>query len=705
MIFEDASRRRWRRALVIFSFLALAALVSLALLVTGMLVSPSVPQPFEKRFLFSATEVHDKISNYVRPVYTKAQIERMAYIRAQEKRRRERLVRGATTGAIPLPEGAVVAFLVADDPAAVASLERHIAQIDAVVPTWLEIPGPGCELIDRSIQHSTDSTRQSEEDPVRRVLRRSNNVIVLPRLANLSGYLWRGTEAGQLLSNEKTRECVVKKVVARLSELDADGVNIDIEELAPEDSEPLLEFLVDMRAALHANQMRLTVSVPLFDPAYDIEYIGSVSDAVIVMAYDEHYPASKPGPIASRSWFIDAITEMKQRIPADRMVVALGAYGYDWQTDPRDQPGQGIPFRDVTQLAGASGSLPIFEENLENSHFAYKNAAGATHDVWFQDALTIWNQVHILHDNKITRMALWRLGTEDQTLWTFFGFDNLPERPDKLIKVPPGKKSVEFYGNGEVLSVRGEPQSGVRTMVVDPSGRILRASYLRVPTGYLVERRGGAKGQLVLTFDDGPSEPYTPEILDALKELKVPAVFFLVGQQIMRYPDIVDRIVADGHLIGNHSFSHPHLEDLTPRETEIELNTNQRLIGGLTGLRTPLFREPYNAEVENIDEKVFPPLQVALEAGYLVVGSDVVSYDWMLPGVEKITATVVNKVLKGRARSWCFTTAVGTAPKPWKPSNGWCRSCVSAVTNSYLWTGFSIYRERSWNSRFRSPSE
>lgn len=384
MIFEDASRRRWRRALVIFSFLALAALVSLALLVTGMLVSPSVPQPFEKRFLFSATEVHDKISNYVRPVYTKAQIERMAYIRAQEKRRRERLVRGATTGAIPLPEGAVVAFLVADDPAAVASLERHIAQIDAVVPTWLEIPGPGCELIDRSIQHSTDSTRQSEEDPVRRVLRRSNNVIVLPRLANLSGYLWRGTEAGQLLSNEKTRECVVKKVVARLSELDADGVNIDIEELAPEDSEPLLEFLVDMRAALHANQMRLTVSVPLFDPAYDIEYIGSVSDAVIVMAYDEHYPASKPGPIASRSWFIDAITEMKQRIPADRMVVALGAYGYDWQTDPRDQPGQGIPFRDVTQLAGASGSLPIFEENLENSHFAYKNAAGATHDVWFR---------------------------------------------------------------------------------------------------------------------------------------------------------------------------------------------------------------------------------------------------------------------------------------------------------------------------------
>src|SRR4030042_37475 len=102
MIFEDASRRRWRRALVIFSFLALAALVSLALLVTGMLVSPAVPQPFEKRFLFSATEVREKIKEYIRPVYTKAQIERMAKIRAQEKRRRERLVRDAKAGAMPL---------------------------------------------------------------------------------------------------------------------------------------------------------------------------------------------------------------------------------------------------------------------------------------------------------------------------------------------------------------------------------------------------------------------------------------------------------------------------------------------------------------------------------------------------------------------------------------------------------------------------
>jgi cellulose synthase/poly-beta-1,6-N-acetylglucosamine synthase-like glycosyltransferase/peptidoglycan/xylan/chitin deacetylase (PgdA/CDA1 family) len=400
--------------------------------------------------------------------------------------------------------------------------------------------------------------------------------------------------------------------------------------------------------------MRLTVSVPLFDPAYDIEYIGSVSDAVMIMTYDEHFPASQPGPIASREWFFEAVTEMKQRLPADRIVVVLGAYGYDWQIDPKDGPGVGIGFRDVTQLAQASGSKPIFEENIEAGHFAYKDAAGATHDVWFQDALMIWNQVHILRDNKITRMGIWRLGTEDQTLWSFFGFDNLPERPDKLISLPPPSRSFEFYGNGEVMTVRGEPQSGVRTMEVDPSGRIKRADYLRVPTGYLVERRSGNPRQLVLSFDDGPSEPYTGELLDTLKKLKAPALFFLVGQQIIRFPDLVDRMVADGHLIGNHTYSHPHLGDLTPREAEIELNTNQRLIEGFTGRRTPLFRSPYEADVNDIDEKMFSALQPGLQAGYMVVGSNLASHDWTLPGVDEITKSMIDRVVRGEGQILLF---------------------------------------------------
>ena len=101
----------------------------------------------------------------------------------------------------------------------------------------------------------------------------------------------------------RSASCFVNKLTKRLVELGADGVNVDVEELAPEDSEPLLELLVDLKNALHARGMRLTVDVAFYDPAYDLEFIGQVADAVFVMGYDQHYPASKPGPVSGRKWF------------------------------------------------------------------------------------------------------------------------------------------------------------------------------------------------------------------------------------------------------------------------------------------------------------------------------------------------------------------------------------------------------------------
>src|SRR5262252_8152929 len=65
------------------------------------------------------------------------------------------------------------------------------------------------------------------------------------------------------------------------------------------------------------------------------------------------------------------------------------------------------------------------------------------------------------------------------------------------------------------------------------------------------------EGHVALTFDDGPSSPYTDQILDILRERRVTATFFLCGQNVQRYPEIARRIVAEGHTIGNHTYSHP----------------------------------------------------------------------------------------------------------------------------------------------------
>src|SRR5438128_778755 len=115
MIFEDPSHRRWRRALAAFSLLAAAAIVALGITLTGAIVPPSIPNPFKSRPEVQATLVKASLAHDARPVYTPKQLKRMQAIRAQEKKRRDKLVGDAKGAPRPLPQGAVVGFVVQDD--------------------------------------------------------------------------------------------------------------------------------------------------------------------------------------------------------------------------------------------------------------------------------------------------------------------------------------------------------------------------------------------------------------------------------------------------------------------------------------------------------------------------------------------------------------------------------------------------------------
>src|ERR1700712_1892035 len=292
--------------------LVTSALGVLALAAMGVLQPVQIADVFQKRPSVRAKELADWKDSYVKPVYSAKQQKEMQKRRNVERKRRAKLVGEAVDTVLPLPERAVVAFTVRDDAAAQSSLERHLANIDVVIPDWFSIPGPGCEL------------EEHIDAPTQRIVN-SREVMVMPRIANLSHAQWRGAPVAAMMRDDDARECLVKKIVARLVALEADGVNVDIEELAPEDSEPFLELLVDLKNALHKKGMRLTVDVSFYDPAYDLEYIGQLADAVFVMAYDQHFPSSQPGPISGEDWFRKSVKEAITRVGADRLVIALGA--------------------------------------------------------------------------------------------------------------------------------------------------------------------------------------------------------------------------------------------------------------------------------------------------------------------------------------------------------------------------------------------
>src|SRR5262249_57993751 len=103
---------------------------------------------------------------------------------------------------------------------------------------------------------------------------------------------------------------------------------------------------------------------------------------------------------------------------------------------------------------------------------------------------------------------------------------------------------------------------------------------------------------LALPFDDGPDPRYTAQILDILKQRQVPATFFVVGMRAEPQAGLLQRMYAEGHEIGNHTYAHPNLAMTWGRRTVRELNATQRIIQHATGVSSVLFRPPYYSDSE-----------------------------------------------------------------------------------------------------------
>jgi peptidoglycan/xylan/chitin deacetylase (PgdA/CDA1 family) len=145
---------------------------------------------------------------------------------------------------------------------------------------------------------------------------------------------------------------------------------------------------------------------------------------------------------------------------------------------------------------------------------------------------------------------------------------------------------------------------------------------------------------VALTFDDGPDPVFTPLILDKLKKYGVKATFFLLGTNIEKFPEIVNQISVEGHLIGNHTYSHPRLTDITDEEYHYQIHKTDELIQQLVGYKPKFFRPPYGVIEES-------QLKWANEQGMMVTQWSIDTLDWQGLDAEKITQTVMANVLPG----------------------------------------------------------
>ena len=143
--------------------------------------------------------------------------------------------------------------------------------------------------------------------------------------------------------------------------------------------------------------------------------------------------------------------------------------------------------------------------------------------------------------------------------------------------------------------------------------------------------------ELALTFDDGPNAAWTPRLLDVLAEHKVRATFFLLGCHAEAEPELVRRIAGAGHLIGNHSWSHPNLALCGKKRIREELSGTSDLLEQIAGVRVKFFRPPFGARRPAV-------LRIARDLGMVPVMWNAMTADWEEPRANRIDERLIEKI-------------------------------------------------------------
>lgn len=632
MIFEDSSKKRWNRVLRLFIITLLVGIILFSLTIYSFVVNSPIPtlsKINEQKGkavtnMLKKAENNDKSSNeaskakIVSP--TKKEIKEIKKIEKEKS-----LPKFSSNSFI------CTSFLSQDDPTSISDLKKHIDKLDVVFPDWFSFTGKDSE-IEETINNSLLEYLKSKK------------ALIFPRISNSDNDgNWYGTEFSDYIHDPQKRDNLCALILNTLNKYKLKGINLDFEALESSASDDYLDFLIDLREKLHKNDQYLSVDVPMNDDAFNYEAIGEIVDEVVVMAYDEHYAGGENGAIASQDWFESGIDDVLNKIPKGKSIIAMGQYSYDWDITKKT-PAKSLSFDETMILANEVGADVETDKASKNCLFSYTDNIGDYHKVWILDAITLWNEMQKLQKEHILGVSLWRLGLEDPTIWGFYPLDNLKNYDPNQLKTISTLNSVNLDGSGEILKVTALPRKGRRELTFD-SNFIDYADYDLIPTSYDVQRFGKINSMnIALTFDDGPHPVYTDQILDVLKQNSVKATFFVVGEQIQNNQRVFKREIKEGHLVGNHTYSHPNLTKISDSSIQMELNTVQRLIEALSGKQTLLFRSPYNTDTTPASPDELRPLYKVGQMGYIVVGADIDSMDYDRPGANKIVENVLGQL-------------------------------------------------------------
>ena len=636
-IFYDPGRKRWKRLRRIFDVVAVLSTVVLVAFGLNVLRRERLPElllPSQKR-------------NY-RPLKDSSYIRKSRFSQRALRRKRHR-----RASDIPFNsgQGLRAAYYVDYDAASYASLKQHIHDIDLLFPDWLHVITPDGKMtaftlanqpysvVDGDGVHNVDQ----EGKVMRAIADAHEDTEVFPLVNNFDQIVgdFRSDIVDKFLRNPTAQATFVRDVMTMLAaNPHFHGLSLDFEAI-PSDAQPAYRKLVaTLYAQMHPKHLRLYINVPVDDDDWDFKYYAANTDGIILMDYDQHEPGSRPGPVAGQEWFVRNLQLALKVVPRSKLICSIGDYGYDWTLSlPVRRKNKlirskvinvdDLAVQDAWQAESDSDAPPVLDTDSLNMHFAYDDEDEHTrHEVWYLDAVTALNEMRAARELGIQTFALWRLGSEDPTLWKIWDHPLDPNAAQLLATIPPGA-DVNTEGDGDILKVIGRPRDGKRTVQIDPDSNLAVSAEIHVfPESYTMQLYGYHPKELALTFDDGPDPTWTPKILDVLKREHVQGTFMVIGEEAQNNMGLLKRYYREGHEIGNHTFTHPDISQISTRQLKLELNLTERLFAAELGVQPLYFRPPYSIDQEPDTNDQAAPIDIIEQMGYIIIGDKIDTDDW-----------------------------------------------------------------------------
>ena len=420
-IFFDPQRTRWKRLRRILDVTAVITTLVLAVFIFNILRVQRLPE------LLLPNQKHT-----YRALQNRTQATRLQRGTHPARRKTNR-----KPSEIPFNEneGLRAAYYVPDDAASYSSFKEHIHQIDFLFPQWLHLDGSSTDIFGTTSEGREFPIFQGaavhdpdELNKVKRVIQEAHeDTEIFPMVTNFNAHTQNWDTAFADILNDPAKRLVLRQELDRLfTAFPAyHGLSLDFESIPDEAENNYIAFIRELYTDFHPRNLKLYVNVGVSTSPEVLKAISDSSDAIVLMNYDEHETESQPGPIASQDWFIANLSRALKSVPLNKLICAVGNYGYDWEMsipDPKARnPKLSKPrvvntediahVADVWQLASDADADLDLDYNSLNPHFEYIDEDTHTrHVVWFLDGVTMLDELRAARQLGIRTFALWKLG-------------------------------------------------------------------------------------------------------------------------------------------------------------------------------------------------------------------------------------------------------------------------------------------------------